>query len=146
MHANTLIRLHSITTNTFSSIELVLGFDPDAPHLRTFGCVVQFPITPPLTTKVGSQCKIGIHIVFDSSSIVRYLEPKIGYLFIAKFMDYHFNETVFHILGSDSRKDQGKLNHLDPRMSQCEIEVLKRSIIYEIYQLSGLKYLMRQEM
>ena len=44
---------------------------------------------------------IGIYVRYDSPSIIRYLEPLMGNLFIARFVDCHFYETVFPLLGGD---------------------------------------------
>ena len=43
----------------------------------------------------------GIYVGFDSLSIIRYLEPLTGDVFIARFADYHFNESVFPPLGGE---------------------------------------------
>ena len=53
------------------------------------------PIAPPLRTKMGHQRKMGIYVGYDSSSIVHYLEPLTEDLFIARFADCHFDETIF---------------------------------------------------
>ena len=48
-----LIRLRPTDSQPFSAYQLVTGYEPDISHLRTFGCVVYVPITPPLRTEMG---------------------------------------------------------------------------------------------
>jgi hypothetical protein len=50
--------------------------------LQKFGCVVYVPISPPQRTTMGPH-KLGIYVGYDSPSIIKYLEPKIGDLFMA---------------------------------------------------------------
>ena len=64
---------------------------------------------------MGLQRRIGIYLSLDSSSIIKYLEPMTGDVFRARFVDCHFNETVFPQLGgggggggSRSKKDDMK--------------------------------------
>ena len=81
---------------------------------------------------MGAQRNLGIYVGFDSSSIIRYLEPLTGDVFIAKFADCHFNETVFPLLGGEKSIPEERreitwnvstLSHFDPRTNQCELEV-----------------------
>lgn len=55
LHAAMLIRLRPKDSQPFSAYQLVTGYEPDISHLRTFGCAVYVPITPPLHTKMGPQ-------------------------------------------------------------------------------------------
>jgi hypothetical protein len=55
-------------------------------------------ITPPQKTKMGSQGRIRIYIGFNSSSIIRFLEPFINNVFKACSEDCHFNENIFLLL------------------------------------------------
>ena len=66
------------------------------------------------------------------SSIIRYLEPLIGDVFRARFIDCHFNETVFPPLGGENSIPEERreitwnastLSHFDPRTNQCELKV-----------------------
>ena len=50
---------------------------------------------------MGLQRRLEIYVGFDSSSIIRYLEPLIGGVFINFFTDYHFNESAFPPLGGE---------------------------------------------
>ena len=53
------------------------GKEPNISHLRIFGCTVYVPISPPQRTSMGNQRKLGIYIYisYESSSILKYLEP-----------------------------------------------------------------------
>ena len=45
------------------------------------------------------------HKSFNSSSIIRYLEPVTGDVFTTRFANYHFDENVFPPLGGDKSKE-----------------------------------------
>ena len=81
---------------------------------------------------MGPLRRLGIYVGFDSSSVIRYLEPLTRDVFRAKFADCHFNEIVFPPLGGEKSilEEQREitwnastLSHFDPRTSQCELEV-----------------------
>ena len=81
---------------------------------------------------MGSQRRIGIYIGFDSPSIIRYLEHLTCDVFTPRFMDCHFNESVFLSLGGEKSIPEERreiswkastMTHLDPRTNQCELEV-----------------------
>ena len=101
MHGVALVRIRSTTYHEYSPSQLVIGKQPNISHLRIFGCVVYVPIIPTQHTKMGPQRKLGIYVGFDSPSIIRYLEPLTGDAFIACFANYHFNESVFPLLGKE---------------------------------------------
>ncbi|CAL9012492.1 unnamed protein product [Prunus brigantina] len=129
LHAASLVRLRPIANNQYSLIQLVLGNQPNISHLRVFGCAVYV---------FGFKC---IFLIFDSSSIIRYLEPLTGDIFTARFADCHFDETIFPLLGGEKsihKEEQGKLvpeerrelswdvptlSHLNPCTAKCENEV-----------------------
>jgi hypothetical protein len=48
---------------------------------------------------MGPHRRIGIYMGFQSSSILKYLEPLTGDLFTTRFGDCIFNEDYFPILG-----------------------------------------------
>ena len=48
---------------------------------------------------MGPQRRLGIYVRYESPSIIKYLEPSIGDLFMACFSDCHFSETLFLTLG-----------------------------------------------
>ena len=64
-------------------------------HLTIFGCVVYVSIAPPQRTKMSSQKRLGIYVGFDFPSTIKYLEPLMGDVFTARFVDCHFNEQNF---------------------------------------------------
>ena len=132
LHAASLVHIRPTDYHKFSQLQLVLGQQPNIFHLRTFGCAIYVPITPPQCTKMGPQCRLGIYTGFDSPSIIRYLEPLIGDVFKARFEDYHFNETIFPPLGGEKSLPEARceitwnvstLSYLDSRTNQCELEV-----------------------
>ena len=72
---------------------------------------------------MGLQRRLGIYVGFESSSIIRYLEPLTGDVFTARFVDCHFNESVFPPLGGEKLilKEQQEItwntstmSHFDP--------------------------------
>ncbi|XP_075096297.1 uncharacterized protein LOC142174409 [Nicotiana tabacum] len=84
---------------------------------------------------MGPQRRLGVYVGYESPSIIKYLEPMTGDLFIARFVDCHFDESVFPTLGRENKQvEKGidwnvlSLSHLDTRTNQCEREVQK--IIY----------------
>ena len=69
---------------------------------------------------------------YDSLSIIRYLEPSTGDVFIARFTDCHFNENLFPPLGgkksvSEERREitwnASVMSHFDPCTNQSKLEV-----------------------
>ena len=79
---------------------------------------------------MGPQRRMGIYVGYESPSIVTYLEPSTGDLFTARFDDCHFDESSFPTLGGEIKRLENKiswnessLSVLDPRSSQCELEV-----------------------
>ena len=112
---------------------MVSGQEPNISHLRVFGCGVYIPIAPPQRTKMGPQRRLGIYIGYESPSIIKYLESLTGDVFTARFVDCHFDETIFPTLGEENGKmkmlkkeitwNAHSLNHFDPRTKQCELEV-----------------------
>ena len=132
MHAASLIRIIPTSHHEYSPSQLILGKQPNISHLRVFGCVVHVPIAPPQCTKMGVQRRLGIYVGFDSSSSIKYLEPLIGNVFRARFVDCHFNETIFPPLGGEKLIPEERreitwnastLSHFDPCTNQCELEV-----------------------
>ena len=134
LHAALLIRFRPTRLQPFSAYQLVTGYEPDISHLRIFGCAVYVPIEPPQRRKMGPQRRLGIYVGYESTKIVRYLEPSTGDLFTARFADCHFDETIFPSLGGDrnnfvpqKRQELSwsvpTLSHLDPRTTQCDLEV-----------------------
>ena len=101
MHVASLIRIKPTSYHEYSPSQLVLGKQPNISYLRVFGCAVYVPIAPPQHTKMCPQRRLGIYVGFGSSSIIRYLEPLKGDVFRARFVDCHFNKTIFPQLGGE---------------------------------------------
>ncbi|GKC99842.1 copia protein [Tanacetum coccineum] len=100
---------------------------------------VYVPIAPPQRTKMGPQRRLGIYVGYETSSIIRYVEPLTGDVFTARFADCHFNEAIFPPLGGEKKtheKDvswsEPSLLYLDPRTKQSETEVQKIMHLQEI--------------
>ena len=109
--------------------------------MRVFGCVVYVPIAPTHRPKLGPQRRLGIYVGFQFASIINYIEPLTGEVFIARFADCHFDENCFPPLGGDKpipeewrdiTWNESSLSHLDPHTKQSELEVQK------IIHLQGL--------
>ena len=69
---------------------------------------------------------------YDSPSIIRYLEPSTGDVFIERFVNYHFNENLFPPLGEEKSVPEKRreiiwnasvMSHFDPCTNQSELEV-----------------------
>ena len=129
LHAASLIRIRPTSYHKFSPIQLVCGHVPNISHLRTFGCAIYVPISPPHRTKMDPQRRMGIYVGYESPSIVKYFEPSTGDLFTARFDDCHFDESVFPTLGGEIKKLENKISWnelsllvLDYHSSQSELE------------------------
>ena len=92
---------------------------------------------------MGPQQRLRIYVGFDSPSIIRYLEPLTGDVFIARFADCHFNENVFPPLRGEKSIPKelreitwnaSTMSHFDPHTNQCELEVQR------IIHLQNLEY------
>ena len=88
---------------------------------------------------MGPQRRLGIYIGYETSSIIRYLEPLIGDVFTTRFADCHFNETLFPALVGEKKIQENDVSwcepsllYLDPRTKQCETEVQKIMPLQEI--------------
>ncbi|KAL0555803.1 hypothetical protein IC582_004302 [Cucumis melo] len=132
LHAVSLICIRPTSYHKYSPTQLTYGQEPNISHLRIFDCAVYIPIFPPQHTKIGPQRRLGIYVGFESSSIIRYIEPLTRDVFTTRFTDCHFNETNFPTLGGGIKKLENEiawnislLSHLDPRTKQCELEVQK---------------------
>ncbi|GJU45335.1 hypothetical protein Tco_1202601 [Tanacetum coccineum] len=148
LHAASLIRMRSSANHKYSPIQLTYGQEPNISHLKIFGCAVYVPIAPPQRTKIGPQRRLGIYVGYETSSIIRYIEPLTGDLFTARFADFHFDEIVFLELGG-VKKNQEKdviwcepsLLYLDLRTKQSanapsHIEIPNKQAGYNIAQES----------
>ena len=81
---------------------------------------------------MGPQRRLGIYVGYESPSIIRYLEPQMGDVFMTCFVDCHFDEAIFLVLGGEKKQLEKEitwcepsLSYLDTRTNQCELEVQK---------------------
>ena len=81
---------------------------------------------------MGPQQRLRIYVGFDSPSIIRYLETLTDDVFTTRFVDCHFNESIFSSLGGEKLIPEERreiswktstMSHLDLRINQCELEV-----------------------
>jgi hypothetical protein len=113
-------------------------------HLRKFGYVVYVPISPPQFTTMGPHRKLGIYVGYDSRSIIKYLKPKTGDLFTARYVDSIFDEEHFPTLGGglylNNKECQeidwttSNIQSLDPRTKDTKLEVQR---IINLQQLAN---------
>ncbi|KAM1377208.1 hypothetical protein ACFX2F_038847 [Malus domestica] len=145
LHATMLVRLRPVATQPYNVLQLVSGYELDISHMCNFGCAVYVSISPPYVQKIGPQLRMEIFVGYDSPSIIRYLEPLIGELFTARFVNYHFYETVFQLLGGDKNANVSEeqrellwttptLSYLDPRIAQSETEVQRILDLHNVAQ------------
>jgi len=137
--------MRPVGTRPHSPIQLLTGITPSATHLRIFGCAVYVPIPTPVRSKMSEQRQLGIYVGYNTPSILRYLDPHTGHLFLARFKDCVFDESLFPSLGGqyhgDNYKRREEVNKVltvhgdnapysnaatqDPRTSLTEIEVAR---------------------
>jgi len=139
LHAATLIRIRPTTYHKFFQLQLVFGHEPNIFYLRIFGCAVYVLIYPPQHTKMSPQSRLRIYIGFESPSIIKYLEPLTGTSFTTRFVDCHFDETMFPALGGEIKQldkditwNALSLLNFYPRTKQCEQEVQKILCLQDI--------------
>jgi len=99
LHAADLIQMRPTAYRATSPLQLVHGNIPNISHLLKFGCAVYVSISPPKRTTMGPHRKLGIHVAYQSLSIIKYLEPLTGDVFTARYADSIFNEDHFLALG-----------------------------------------------
>ena len=75
--------------------ELVFGQVLNISHFKKIGSVVYILISSPQKIKMESQRRLGVYVGFDSSYFISYLEPLTGDIFTARYVDCHFDESVF---------------------------------------------------
>ena len=83
---------------------------------------------------MGPHKKLGIYVGYQSSSIIKYLEPLTGDVFTARYADCIFNEDHFPALGGGTKNhkqcqeinwDATDISNSDPRTSKSELQVQK---------------------
>jgi hypothetical protein len=143
LHAADLVQLCLTAYHTTSPIQLVRGDQPSISHLWKFGCAVYTSICPPKRTPMGPHRRMGIYVGYQSPSILKYLEPLTGDLFIARFTDCIFNEDHFLALGGDNKFitdgreinwDDKSIISSDPHTKETELQVQK---IIELQQIAS---------
>ncbi|KAK1434445.1 hypothetical protein QVD17_00187 [Tagetes erecta] len=74
---------------------------------------------------MGPQRRLWIYVGYETSSIIRYLEPLTGDVFTARFADCQFDESVFPSLGGENKNKvrniswcEPSFSYLDPRTKQ----------------------------
>jgi len=82
---------------------------------------------------MGPHRKMGIYVGYESPSIIKYLEPKIGDLFTARYADSIFDEDWFLALGGglylktkecqEIEWNASGIHSLDPRTKDTELKV-----------------------
>jgi hypothetical protein len=93
---------------------------------------------------MGPHRKLGIYVGYDSPSIIKYLEPKTGDLFTARYADSIFDEGHFPALWEGLYLDNkecreidwtaSNIQSLDPRTKDTELEVQR---IINLQQLAN---------
>lgn len=71
---------------------------------KILGCVVYVPIAFPQHTKMDLKRRLGVYVGYESPSMIKYLEPITENLFTTRFVNYHFDETIFPILGGERKQ------------------------------------------
>ena len=97
LHTTSLVLIRPTTYHKYLSFQLAYGHEPNISYLKTFRCAVYVQIAQPQHTKMDPQKRLRIYVGFDSSLIIKYLEPLTGDVFTARFADCHFNEINFPI-------------------------------------------------
>ena len=69
---------------------------------------------------MGPQRRLGIYVSYESPSIIRYLEPKTGDVFTARFADCHFNEVIFSALGEEKEQLEKGITWSEPSLLHLE--------------------------
>ena len=142
LHAAALIQYRPSAYNSASPHQLARGQQPVVSHLRKFGCAVYVSISPPQRTSMGPHRKMGIYVGYESLSIIKYLEPRTGDLFKARYADSIFDEEHFPTLGGglylkECREIEwtaSSIQSLDPRTRDTELEVQR---IINLQQLAN---------
>jgi hypothetical protein len=103
LHAADLIQLCPTAYHTNSPLELVRGNPPSISHLRKFGCATYVPISSPQHTSMALHRRMRIYVGYQSPSIIKYLEPLTGDLFMAQYANCIFDEDHFPALGGETK-------------------------------------------
>lgn len=91
LHATTLVPLRLSAYLKYSLLQLILGSQPNISYLYVFSGSLQVSIVSPYSSKMDSQCQLGIYTGFDSPFIIHYLKPLTREVFITRFANNHFD-------------------------------------------------------
>ena len=83
-------------------MQLTQGSAPKISQLHRFCCQVYVPIPPLWRLALGSFHKSGIYVGYETSSIIRFLDPAIGDCHTTLFADCICDEDLFPTLGGDN--------------------------------------------
>jgi hypothetical protein len=103
LHAADMIQLRSTAYHPNSPLELVRGNPPSISHLLKSGCATYIPISLPQRTSMGPHRRMGIYVGYQSPSIIKYLEPLTGDLFMVRYADCIFDVDHFSALGGETK-------------------------------------------
>nr|GEW52038.1 hypothetical protein [Tanacetum cinerariifolium] len=67
-------------------------------------------------TKIGPQRRLGIYVGYETSSIIRYVEPLTGDVFTSRFVDCHFIEAIFLPLGGEKKTHEKDVSWSEPSL------------------------------
>jgi len=104
-----LIHIRPRAYHEYSPLQLAFGQEPNIFHLRIFDCAIYVSIALSQHIKMGPQRRLGIYARYESPSIIRYLEFKIGNIFMAQFVDCYFNQAIFSALGGEKQQLKKKI-------------------------------------
>jgi hypothetical protein len=133
LHAADIVQL-SNCISYHPPLQLVCGDQTSIFHLRKFGFAVYTSISSPKWTSMGPHRRMRIYMGFQSPSILKYLEPLTGDLFMTRFADCIFNEDYFLALGGDNKFindgweidwDDNSILSSDPHTKEIELQVQK---------------------
>jgi hypothetical protein len=134
LHAADLIQLRPTTYHNNSPLYLMRGNPPSISHLRKFGCATYVPISPPQRTSMDPHMRMGIYMGYQSPSIIKYLEPLTGDLFMARyayciFDEDHFlapeGETKYQNMCQEIDWNVQGISASDPHTQETEFQVQK---------------------
>ena len=78
---------------------------------------------------MGPQRRLGIYVGYEFPSIIRYLEPKIGDAFMARFADCHFNEAIFPAFGGENKQLEKEITWSEPSLLHLVIPLPRNTYL-----------------
>ena len=83
---------------------------------------------------MGPHRKLGVYVGYETPSIIKYLEPKTGDLFTARYADSILDGDHFPALGGGIEWNDTGFHSIDPRTKDTELEVQR---IINLQQLAN---------